>query len=122
MCNAVWRGGNSDAGAFSAGSGLGSPEEGLSRTEEWLIERVERLLGVRGIQPMDDFFDLGGHSLTGMQLLADAAERFQVNLPLSTLLESPTIHALAERLAAPVAAGRWNPLLVLRGLGSLVPL
>jgi amino acid adenylation domain-containing protein/thioester reductase-like protein len=48
----------------------------------------------------DNFFDLGGHSLLLTQLLMQVRDVFQVDLPLLTLLESPTIADLAPRIAA----------------------
>jgi amino acid adenylation domain-containing protein len=43
----------------------------------------------------DLFLDLGGHSLMATQIIARACQAFQVDLPLSTLLESPTVAAMA---------------------------
>ena len=44
----------------------------------------------------DDFFDLGGSSLTALELFAEIDRQFGRNLPLSLLLEKPTIRALAD--------------------------
>lgn len=58
----------------------------------------EELLGIQGIGVYDDFFDLGGNSLTGTQLLARLRTRFKAELPLKDLFENPTIAGVAEML------------------------
>ena len=61
-----------------------------------LLRIWERLLGTHPVHPDDNFFDLGGNSLTALRLFAEIKKTFQKDLPLSTLLEAPT----AARLAA----------------------
>lgn len=64
-------------------------------TEQALSEIWGRLLGVEGIGIKDNFFDLGGHSLVAVRLFNELSERFDVDLPMSVLMQSPTIEALA---------------------------
>ena len=56
------------------------------------------VLNVSQVGIDDDFFTLGGHSLLGTYLMTRICDAFQVDWPLRTIFESPTIRALATRL------------------------
>jgi amino acid adenylation domain-containing protein len=63
--------------------------------EEMLAVIWSELLGVEQIGIHHKFFDLGGHSLLGTQLVSRVRKVFQVELPLRALFESPTIAGMA---------------------------
>ncbi|HEX7181603.1 MAG TPA: amino acid adenylation domain-containing protein, partial [Thermoanaerobaculia bacterium] len=66
-----------------------------------LAEIWEEVLGTSGIGVGHDFFALGGHSLSAIQVLTRVRRRFEVDLPLPDFFEQPTIAGLAvtiERL------------------------
>jgi amino acid adenylation domain-containing protein len=70
-------------------------------TEELLAQIWARFLGVE--QPLGigaDFFDLGGHSLLATQVVSRIREEFEVELPLRTIFERPTIEGLAGVIMA----------------------
>ncbi len=56
----------------------------------------QKLLGISEIGIYDDFFDLGGNSLMGTQLISELRDAFQVELPLRSLFEDPTISGVAR--------------------------
>lgn len=47
----------------------------------------------------DDFFQMGGDSLSGMQLCLELERRFQLNLPVASLFAHSTVRAQAHMLA-----------------------
>ena len=63
--------------------------------EKGLAELWGKLLGVEGLGIHDSFFDLGGHSLIAVRLFNEIAAKFAADLPISVLMQSPTIEALA---------------------------
>jgi amino acid adenylation domain-containing protein len=78
-------------------AGDGGEERGEPRTpvEQLLQEIWSELTGVERVGIRDDFFKLGGHSLLGARMLARLRDELDVDLPLSTVFEKPTIEALA---------------------------
>ncbi len=74
-----------------------------SPVEEQLVEIWEKLLGVEDIGIRDNFFHLGGHSLLAIRLFAQINKQFDVKLPVSRLLDAPTIEKLAQLINPPVA-------------------
>jgi thioesterase domain-containing protein len=47
----------------------------------------------------DNFFEMGGHSLLATQMMARIRDTFQIELPLRTLFEIPTIENVAQAIA-----------------------
>jgi amino acid adenylation domain-containing protein len=48
----------------------------------------------------DNFFDLGGHSLAATRVISQVLKRFQLEIPLRSLLESPTVAQMAQVIVA----------------------
>jgi FkbM family methyltransferase len=68
----------------------------------------QRVLRVESLGIDDNFFDLGGTSLQGMQIVKEIRERLGVDLSPVAVFEAPTVRKLAERLPTipPAAGGR----------------
>ncbi|MES2634789.1 MAG: beta-ketoacyl synthase N-terminal-like domain-containing protein [Pseudomonadota bacterium] len=71
----------------------------LNRVERTIAQAWCELLGVDDVQPDDDFFALGGHSLAAVRLFAQIRKHFQVDLPLATLFQTPTLATLSALVA-----------------------
>ncbi|MFC6084946.1 type I polyketide synthase [Sphaerisporangium aureirubrum] len=61
-------------------------------------------LGLREVGAQDNFFDLGGNSLLGLQLLTTVARELGTRLPAVALFEAPTVRSLAMLLQPPPTA------------------
>jgi amino acid adenylation domain-containing protein len=69
-----------------------------SAIEEILSSIWAEVLPGKRIGVFDTFFDLGGHSLRGMQVMSRLRSIFPINLPLHLIFEYPTIAEFAEFL------------------------
>jgi amino acid adenylation domain-containing protein len=95
--------------------------------EAVLAEIWGRMLGAKDLGVHDNFFDLGGHSITGIQVLAEVERRFGRKLGLNSLYQSPTIAQFALLVRSAVdraevgAVVEMDTLAVIRAEGSKVP-
>ncbi len=70
-------------------------------TEAALAFIVAEVLKIERVGIRDDFFALGGHSLSAMQVLARIRTMFGKEVSLRALFEEPTVAALALQLEGP---------------------
>jgi amino acid adenylation domain-containing protein len=76
--------------------------------EELLCGIWGRALGVERVGIHDNFFDLGGHSLLGTQVVTQARQMFGIELELRRLFETPTVAGVAEAVERARRAGRYE--------------
>jgi len=69
-----------------------------NETEEKLAQICADLLQVEKVGVYDNFFELGGHSLLATQFISRVRTAFNVELPLRSLFEKPTIEGLAAAI------------------------
>jgi acyl carrier protein len=74
---------------------VGSPREDIARTVTgiWATH-----LARDDISGDDDFFDLGGYSLAAVQILAQIAHVFHVEITMREFYERPLVNAIVDRL------------------------
>jgi amino acid adenylation domain-containing protein len=58
------------------------------------------LLHANTIGVHDNFFEIGGHSLSAMRLVSRIRQHFNIELPLLTIFETPTIAGLATQISS----------------------
>lgn len=73
-------------------------EQPESPVEEKVGEIVATLLGVTRVGRQDNFFNLGGHSLMGAQIIAKIRDAFGVELSLRDLFDQPTVAGIASEI------------------------
>ncbi|KRF09859.1 non-ribosomal peptide synthetase [Paenibacillus sp. Soil787] len=66
-----------------------------SAAEAKLIGLMQDLLEIGQIGLLDNFFDLGGHSLSAMTLVSQMYKEFQVEVPLRAVFETASVKELA---------------------------
>lgn len=87
-----------------------------------LAEIWQSLLGYTAIGVNDNFFELGGDSMLAIRLMSGIKVKFERQLPLTTLLDNPTIKTLAEVLSRTESNNLDSPLVAIQPKGALPPL
>lgn len=64
------------------------------------------VLGIDGIGVRDDFFALGGDSVTAVRLVSELQRQVALGVSLADVFEAPSVAALAERCSRLAAAPR----------------
>ena len=82
-----------DIGEREQCSQLQAPENEM---EEKLLHIWQQVLLVTEIGTEQNFFDLGGHSLNAMQIVSRLKQEFNLDMPMRTIFESPSIKQQAE--------------------------
>lgn len=76
--------------------------------EEALCEVFAEVLGLEHVSPEDNFFDLGGHSLAAMRLVARVRSVLGKDLRLAEVFQASTVAELAQKM---VEADKLRPVL-----------
>jgi amino acid adenylation domain-containing protein len=108
------------------------PAPGVIRSHQGFVEprnTLEAQLaalweGVLGVDPVgvtDDFFELGGDSLSAANLFVEIEKTLGKNLPLATLFQRPTIEKLAAALSQKGWQPDWSPMVAVQPHGSYPP-
>jgi acyl carrier protein len=68
----------------------------VTPVEKELSRIWTEILALDRVGVLDDFFDLGGHSLAATRVVSQVLKYFQFEIPLRSLFESPTVAQMAE--------------------------
>jgi amino acid adenylation domain-containing protein len=85
-----------------------------NESEAQLAEIWRELLKVEGVGREQNFFELGGHSLLVLQMTARIRRTLEVELPVRSVFESPTIAALAREVEQARTLGLKAPAPILK--------
>ncbi|MEU6742239.1 condensation domain-containing protein [Streptosporangium sandarakinum] len=86
------------AGKAADGEMTTGPDDTAEITAE--VTAIWReLLGVDVIEPDDDLFDLGGHSLTITQIISRVRDRYGVELSFELFIDTPTVAGVTGEIA-----------------------
>jgi thioesterase domain-containing protein/acyl carrier protein len=107
-----------EAGYRSSQENFIGPRDNI---ELQLIQIWEKILGASYIAVTDNFFDLGGHSLSALRLRYEIQTTFKYELSLNSLFQSPTIEHIAQLIRSSEAALRASHLIALQPTGSRPP-
>ncbi len=98
-------------------------EQPADELEAKLAEVWCSVLDLPSIGVEDDFFEAGGHSLKAVRLFSAIKSKFKVELPLATLLHSPTVRSIARTLRdSQVQEEQRSAIVALQPKGSKPPL
>jgi thioester reductase-like protein len=75
-----------------------------TQVERQLSEIWSQILGIEPVGIHDNFFDLGGNSLQTIQLIFRVRETFQIELPIVSLFDAPTIAKFADFVNASICS------------------
>jgi thioesterase domain-containing protein/acyl carrier protein len=103
------------------GGKMESPANEWSVFEKQVRQIWEETLGIRNARLNDNFFESGGHSLIGIELMDKIENRLHMKLPLSSLFAHPTIAGLATFISNN-GKSAWKYLVPIKPAGIKPPL
>jgi len=106
------------------GHSLDTPEDAIpwpaTPIEEKLVEIWESLVD-HPVSIHDDFFEIGGHSLLALRLVAKIEETFGTSIPFPAFIQNRTIEKLTALLQDTQALDSWSHMVALQPKGKKPP-
>lgn len=97
-------------------------EAPINPLELQLVQIWEQVFNIYPIGAQDNFFELGGNSMLATRLLTSIKQTFNKELPISTLLQAPTIRELTKILRQEGWSEPWTSLIPIQPDGSKKPI
>ncbi len=91
-------------------------------TEKKLAAIWSTILKIEKIGILDDFFEIGGHSMIAVTMIIKIEKEFGIRLPLAILFEQSNIQKLSKVIDNGIVPDKWRSLVPLRPAGSKKPL
>ncbi|MDZ8237959.1 MAG: SDR family oxidoreductase [Nostoc sp. ChiQUE01a] len=92
---------NADALSFHSRRNLQNDYVPASNKVEQIVAKAwQKVLGIEKIGIYDNFFDLGGSSLIGVEVISQLQKELNTHIPIISIYERPTISSLAEFLSS----------------------
>ncbi|MCM3906014.1 MAG: amino acid adenylation domain-containing protein [Pyrinomonadaceae bacterium] len=88
----------------SKGGEVDARQAARTPIEEVVAGIWSQVLGRERVRAEENFFELGGHSLLATQVMSRLRQSLQIDLPLRTLFECPTVRALAASIETTMRA------------------
>lgn len=90
--------------------------------EQQLVQTWQETLGVHPVGIHDNFFEIGGHSLLAVKLLANLHNVLAYQMPLRALFTHSTVAKMATSLQEQAATTAYSSVVALQPNGTLPPL
>ncbi|GIH21791.1 hypothetical protein Aph01nite_01010 [Acrocarpospora phusangensis] len=91
------------AGARAAQAVAPAPAAAIATAPPEIVEAVTRIwcdvLRLKHVGPHEDLFDLGGHSISIINIIARIGKQYDVELPMDVFFDNPTVVGVAEAVA-----------------------
>jgi len=87
-----------------------------------VLQLWEEVLGRSGFGITDRFFDIGGHSLAAIRIVGEIEKRHGVAVSVSTLMQEPTIEAVAVAIRQGAPRGAPQVMVPIRPQGERTPI
>lgn len=83
--------------------GPSKPIRSLSPIEDKLMRVWSRVLALDVQSPDDNFFEIGGHSISATRLTLEITKEFSLNIPMQLLFVAPTVTLMAKKIESLLA-------------------
>ncbi|WP_193197113.1 type I polyketide synthase [Nostoc sp. MG11] len=92
---------NRDSLSLHSRANLQSEYVPASNNVEQIVAKTwQKVLGIEKIGIYDNFFDLGGSSLIGIEIISQLQKELNAHIPIISIYERPTISSLSEFLSS----------------------
>ncbi|MBD3629798.1 non-ribosomal peptide synthetase [Cyclobacterium sp.] len=99
------------------------PESPGDPMDSAIANTWQKVLNLPRVNPTDNFFEIGGHSLAAVQVMAALESRFAIKLPLALFFKHPVLKDLSMAMQSQVTENQhWESLVPIKPEGSKTPL